>query len=257
MTLRIAPGRPGANLAEVRLADAAGQPVPDVQRVTLRFTYLDQELGSGNLVLQPRDDGSYGAVTSNLSTEGSWQIETLIRQRGRDDVRVGFRTQVSSPQTSGQPPSLGAVALPAYSPRQWISIGLAATGLALTFWISRTRNVRRHERMALYAASFAVAMIGGVLYAQYQLYINPETVSGIGISLQMVFGVIAGGMFVMLGPTVGAVFLLALSESLRLLIGNEILGVDITIYGLLLILFIIYMPKGILGAILARFDGAR
>src|SRR5438270_530182 len=47
---------------------------------------------------------------------------------------------------------------------------------------------------------------GGILYAQYQLYVNPDTVSGIAISLQMVFGVIAGGMFVMLGPTVGAAF---------------------------------------------------
>jgi branched-chain amino acid transport system permease protein len=104
--------------------------------------------------------------------------------------------------------------------------------------------------------SAAMTCIGGVLYAQYQLYVNPDTVSGIGISLQMVFGVIAGGMFVMLGPTVGAVFLLALSESLRVLIGNKVLGVDITIYGLLLILFIIYMPKGILGTFLERF-GAR
>lgn len=100
--------------------------------------------------------------------------------------------------------------------------------------------------------SAAMTCVGGVLYAQYQLYVNPETVSGIGISLQMVFGVIAGGMFVMVGPTVGAVFLLVLSESLRVLIGNDVLGVDITIYGLLLILFIIYMPKGILGALLER-----
>ena len=105
--------------------------------------------------------------------------------------------------------------------------------------------------------SAAMTCIGGVLYAQYQLYVNPETVSGIGISLQMVFGVIAGGMFVMLGPTVGAVFLLVLSESLRVLIGNAVLGVDITIYGLLLILFIIYMPKGILGALLARRAAVR
>ena len=105
--------------------------------------------------------------------------------------------------------------------------------------------------------SAAMTCIGGVLYAQYQLYVNPDTVSGIGISLQMVFGVIAGGMFVMLGPTVGAVFLLLLSEGLRVLIGNQVLGVDTTIYGLLLILFIIYMPKGILGAFLERFGARR
>ncbi|MCX7273093.1 MAG: hypothetical protein NTV19_07870 [Burkholderiales bacterium] len=99
--------------------------------------------------------------------------------------------------------------------------------------------------------------IGGVLYAQYQLYVNPETVSGIGISLQMVFGVIAGGMFVMLGPAVGAIFLLVLSESLRVLIGNQVLGIDTTIYGLLLILFIIFMPKGILGAFLEKMRGGK
>jgi len=100
--------------------------------------------------------------------------------------------------------------------------------------------------------SAAMTCLGGVLYAQYQLYVNPETVSGIGISLQMVFGSIAGGMFVMLGPTFGAVFLLALSETLRILVGNELHGVDLLIYGALLILFIIYMPRGILGTVLDR-----
>ena len=81
---------------------------------------------------------------------------------------------------------------------------------------------------------------------------NPDTVSGIAISLQLVFGAIAGGMFVRLGPTVGAMFLLALSETLRVLIGNEYHGVDMTVYGALLILFIIFMPKGILGTVLER-----
>jgi branched-chain amino acid transport system permease protein len=112
-------------------------------------------------------------------------------------------------------------------------------------------------KLAVTLLSAAMTCIGGALYAQYQLYVNPDTVSGIGISLQMVFGVIAGGMFVMLGPTVGAVFLLLLSEGLRVLIGNQVLGVDTTIYGLLLILFIIYMPKGILGAFLERFGARR
>ena len=95
--------------------------------------------------------------------------------------------------------------------------------------------------------SALMTCIGGVLYAQYQLYVNPETVSGIGVSLQMVFGAIAGGMFVRIGPTVGAVFTLMLAEVLRLALGHDIHGLDTTIYGLLLVLFIIFMPKGILG----------
>lgn len=112
-------------------------------------------------------------------------------------------------------------------------------------------NVTR-TKLSITLLSAVMTCVGGVLYAQYQLYVNPETVSGIGISLQMVFGAIAGGMFVMLGPTVGAVLLLLLSEGLRIWIGNKVLGVDLTIYGLMLVLFIIYMPKGILGTVLAR-----
>jgi branched-chain amino acid transport system permease protein len=96
---------------------------------------------------------------------------------------------------------------------------------------------------------------GGILYAQYQLYVNPDTVSGIAISLQMVFGVIAGGMFVMLGPTVGAAFTLLLAEGLRLAFGNRYPALDTTIYGAMLVLFIIFMPKGILGAALDAWRG--
>lgn len=107
-------------------------------------------------------------------------------------------------------------------------------------------------KLAITLISAGMTALGGVLYAQYQAYVNPDTVSGIGISLQLVFGAIAGGMFVRLGPTVGAMFLLALSETLRVLVGNEYHGVDMTVYGALLILFIIFMPKGILGTLLRQ-----
>jgi branched-chain amino acid transport system permease protein len=107
---------------------------------------------------------------------------------------------------------------------------------------------RAKLRITLISALMTCA--GGILYAQYQLYVNPDAVSGIAISLQMVFGVIAGGMFVMLGPTVGAAFTLLLAEGLRLAFGNRYPALDTTIYGVMLVLFIIYMPKGILGAAL-------
>ncbi len=108
-------------------------------------------------------------------------------------------------------------------------------------------NVTR-LKLGVTMISALMTCIGGVLYAQYQRYVNPETVSGIGISLQMVFGVIAGGMYVRLGPTVGAAFTLLLAEGLRLWFGNKYPALDSTVYGLMLVLFIIYMPKGILGA---------
>jgi branched-chain amino acid transport system permease protein len=112
-------------------------------------------------------------------------------------------------------------------------------------------------KLGVTMVSALLTCVGGVLYAQYQLYVSPETVSGIGISLQMVFGAIAGGMFVRLGPTVGAAFTLLLAEGLRLTLGHDIHGLDTTIYGLMLVLFIIFMPKGILGAALAAYAKRR
>jgi len=109
-------------------------------------------------------------------------------------------------------------------------------------------NVTR-LKLSVTLISALMTCMGGVLYAQYQLYVNPETVSGIGISLQIVFGAIVGGMFVRVGPTVGAAITLLLAEGLRLAFGHDIHGLDTSIYGLMLVLFIIFMPKGILGGI--------
>ncbi len=118
------------------------------------------------------------------------------------------------------------------------------------------------EKLKITAISAAMCAVGGAIYAQYQMYIGPDTIAGLGVSLNIVFAVIAGGMWVMLGPTVGAVFTQVLSEVLRVTIqssaglekvlGNAVLALDTMIYGLLLILFIIYMPKGILGTLLER-----
>ena len=119
-------------------------------------------------------------------------------------------------------------------------------------------NVTR-TKLTITMVSAALTALGGALYGQYQLYINPDTVSGVALSLQIVFAVIAGGMFVQLGPTVGAAFTLLLAEGLRVAVGHEVHGLDSTIYGLMLVLFIIYMPHGILGKILelrARKAGA-
>jgi branched-chain amino acid transport system permease protein len=115
-------------------------------------------------------------------------------------------------------------------------------------------NVTR-TKLLVTILSAALTATGGALYGQYQLYISPQTVSGISISLQIVFAVIAGGMFVRLGPTVGAAFTLLLAEGLRVTIGHDVHGLDGFIYGLLLVLFIIYMPSGILGKLVERWGG--
>jgi len=130
--------------------------------------------------------------------------------------------------------SMGRIALQAISEEEEAA---ASIGIHVT---------RAKLRITMISALMTCA--GGVLYAQYQLYINPDSVGGIAISLQMVFGAIAGGMYARLGPTVGAAFTLLLAEGLRYAFGNRFPALDTTIYGVILVLFIIFMPKGILGA---------
>ena len=115
------------------------------------------------------------------------------------------------------------------------------------------------EKLKITGLSAAMCAVGGAVYGQYQMYIGPDTIAGLGVSLNIVFAVIAGGLWVPLGPTVGAVFTQLLSETLRVGIqgsaflkdwlGSAALALDTAVYGLLLVLFIIYMPKGILGTL--------
>jgi branched-chain amino acid transport system permease protein len=79
------------------------------------------------------------------------------------------------------------------------------------------------------------------------MYLNPDTVSGIAVSLQIVFAAIAGGMYSMFGPTIGALLTISLTEGLRVSFGTSFVGAANAIYGILLVLFVIFMPRGIVG----------
>ena len=104
-------------------------------------------------------------------------------------------------------------------------------------------------KVGITVLSAVLTAIGGVAYAQYISYVNPDTLAGIGVSLRIVFAVVLGGMYSMLGPTVGTALTIALSEYLRVLFGVKFIGMAETIYGLLLILFIIFLPAGIYGSV--------
>ena len=108
------------------------------------------------------------------------------------------------------------------------------------------------EKLKITVISAVMTAFAGALYCQYQMFISPDTVSGISVSLQMVFAVVVGGIYVALGPTVGAIITILLAEVLRIGFGTQAVGWDNLIYGVLLVLFIIFLPKGILGSVLAR-----
>ncbi len=218
-----------------------------------------------------RITGHYFALVTLAATEIVRLV--IVALRGVTGGSLGL-TPVTA-LTEG-PVALGAMQFAAKE--VWLYVALLAWLAGVSIWRAVDRSMLRYALEAAGQDEDAAASIGvdvtrakltvtllsaimtaagGVVYAQYQLYVAPETVSGIAISLQIVFAVIAGGMFVQLGPTVGAVFTLALTESLRVAIGHTIPSLDGVIYGLLLILFIIYMPRGILGQALALLRGRR
>jgi branched-chain amino acid transport system permease protein len=104
-------------------------------------------------------------------------------------------------------------------------------------------------KLAITVLSAALTAVGGIAYAQYITYVNPDTLAGIGVSLRIVFAVVLGGMYALLGPTVGTALTIALSEYLRIVFGVKFIGMAETIYGLLLMLFIIFLPSGIYGSL--------
>jgi branched-chain amino acid transport system permease protein len=106
------------------------------------------------------------------------------------------------------------------------------------------------EKLKITVLSALMTALAGALYCQYQMFISPDTVSGIAVSLQMVFAVVVGGIYVSLGPTVGAVITILLAEVLRIGFGTRAVGWDNLIYGAVLVLFIIFLPRGILGSLL-------
>jgi branched-chain amino acid transport system permease protein len=215
--------------------------------------------------------GHYFALVTLALSEIARMIITALRDQTGGSLGA-------TPKTALADTSWSLTALQFSSKLVWFYIILAFWLAGLWVWTQVDRSMARLALEAISqeedaAASIGIGVtrlklgvamisalltcIGGVLYAQYQLYVNPETVSGIGVSLQMVFGTIAGGMFVRLGPTVGAVFTLLLAEVLRLALGHDVHGLDTTIYGVLLVLFIIFMPKGILGAATEAWEKRR
>ena len=80
---------------------------------------------------------------------------------------------------------------------------------------------------------------------------------GLLVTAWMVFAAIVGGLYVSLGPTVGAVITILLAEGLRIGFGTAAVGWDNLVYGVLLVLFIIFLPKGILGSVIDRLKTQR
>ena len=103
-------------------------------------------------------------------------------------------------------------------------------------------NTMRLKLLA-FTVSAALAGIAGSLYAHYVRFISPESFTFID-SFYLIAGMVIGGKGSLGGPIIGSLILVALPEYLRALEQYQWL-----IYGVLIIVVLIFMPNGIWGAI--------
>ena len=150
---------------------------------------------------------------------------------------------------------------------------LLAFGMLITLALEKSRlgaqlvAVRENEAAAaalgvdvlavkLSAISLSAALTGaaGTLYAQYFLYIDSNIAFGTWISVEALLAPIIGGAGTVFGPLIGALILQGLSEGTKMLIG-KIPGLDLIIFGVLLILVVRFPLHRIPGLLAARWRG--
>lgn len=113
------------------------------------------------------------------------------------------------------------------------------------------------EKLRVSLSSAGLSAFGGAMLGQYLQYLNPEYMAGLGVALPLVFSAVVGGLYTLLGPTIGTLVSIGFTEILRVTTGTALIGLANTIYGLLLIVIIIFAPLGIVGGILAHMSRQR
>lgn len=157
----------------------------------------------------------------------------------------------------------------------WIALALVCLVMVATRALERRRlgtymvAVRENEaaaaalgvdtlrvKLAAITLSAAVTGLAGALYAQYFLFIDATIAFGAHVSVEALVAPIVGGLGTVLGPVVGAIVLHGIGEMTKAYSGR-IPGIDLALYGVLLILAVAFAPRGLVGLFAASQQSAR
>jgi len=165
-----------------------------------------------------------------------------------------------------QPAALANFQFTAKAPYYYIALGMLIASLVATRLVERARigyyfrairedpeaaaslgiAVTRYKLLAI-ALSAGFTALGGTLYAQYILFIDPESVFPLSLSILICLVVVLGGVGSLWGPLLGAAVLIPLSEFTRVWFGGTGKAVDLMIYGGLIVLVAVFQPQGLMG----------
>ena len=149
----------------------------------------------------------------------------------------------------------------------WIILALVGVSLVTAQLIERSRfgiwliAVRENEdaakalgvnvngvKLAAMVISAAITAAAGCFYAQYFLFVDSGIAYGTWISIQALLTPIIGGVGTVFGPLLGALVVKSLGEAAKLLTGDAP-GLDLIIYGCVLVLVIWFTPRGLIGGL--------
>ena len=108
------------------------------------------------------------------------------------------------------------------------------------------------SKMAAAAISGALTGMGGAIYAQYVGYIDPDSIMSGQLSILIALPAVLGGVGTLWGPLLGSALLTPLSELTRSYLGGSGQGVDLMIYGGLIVVVSLARPAGIVSLFGAR-----
>jgi branched-chain amino acid transport system permease protein len=152
----------------------------------------------------------------------------------------------------------------------WFALALVAAVLVLTHRLANSRfgaqlvAIRENEdaaralgvdtlqvKLKAITLSGMITAAAGCLYAQKFLYLDASIAFGPWISVEALLAPIIGGVGTVFGPLIGALLLLGLGESIKILFANLFggawPGVDLVVFGALLILCVAFAPRGLIG----------
>jgi len=108
-------------------------------------------------------------------------------------------------------------------------------------------------KLYAYMLSAGLTAVAGALYALMFGFVDPESGTGILISVKMLIVAALGGAGLLFGPLVGALILVPLEEISNSLLGGKGAGLTFVVYGAIIVVIARFLPSGIL----AIFSGPR
>lgn len=147
----------------------------------------------------------------------------------------------------------------------YVVLGFVTAALLVSWWLKNSRfgaylqAVRDNEdaaraigvspfgiKLGAIALSGGFMGAGGAFYVQVFQYIDPGIAYGPTTSVEALVAAIVGGLGTLWGPVLGALVLHVLADITRNLFG-ELPGINMVIYGVVLVSIVMFLPRGIAG----------